>query len=150
MSIELTKDSIDIGIVVRDSAAALKFYGALGFEVMTRVEFDAVIVIKNKNDVELNLVCNGVDNTDGKNILMDVPEKHTGITHLALRVTDIKATIAALADNDITITQGPVTFGKDGHVSVFVRDPDRNVIELRGRMQDEDSIEGLEFYDPEG
>ncbi|MBT3552938.1 MAG: VOC family protein [Rhodospirillaceae bacterium] len=138
------------GIRIKDEAAALKFYGALGFEVMTRVEFDAVIVIKNKNDVELNLVCNGVDNTDGKNILMDVPEKHTGITHLALRVTDIKATIAALADNDITITQGPVTFGKDGHVSVFVRDPDRNVIELRGRMQDEDSIEGLEFYDPEG
>ncbi|MBT4118678.1 MAG: VOC family protein [Rhodospirillaceae bacterium] len=138
------------GIRIKDEAAALKFYGALGFEVMTRVEFDAVIVIKNKNDVELNLVCNGVDNTDGKNILMDVPEKHTGITHLALRVTDIKATIAALAENDITITQGPVTFGKDGHVSVFVRDPDRNVIELRGRMQDEDSIEGLEFYDPEG
>ena len=71
------------GIRIKDEAAALKFYGALGFEVMTRVEFDAVIVIKNKNDVELNLVCNGVDNTDGKNILMDVPEKHTGITHLA-------------------------------------------------------------------
>lgn len=138
------------GIRIKDEAAALKFYGALGFEVMTRVEFDAVIVIKNKNDVELNLVCNGADLTDGKNILMDVPEKHTGITHLALRVTDIKATIDALAENDITITQGPVTFGKDGHVSVFVRDPDRNVIELRGRMQDEDSIEGLEFYDPKG
>ena len=138
------------GIRIIDEDASLKFYGALGFEVITRVEFDAVIVIKNKNDVELNLICNGADLTDGKNILMDVPEKHTGITHIALRVTDIKAAIDGLAANDITITQGPVTFGKDGHVSVFIRDPDRNVIELRGRMQDEDSIEGLEFYDPEG
>ena len=107
-------------------------------------------LIRNENEVELNLICNGADVTDGKNILMDVPDKYTGITHLALRVTDIKATIDGLRENGITITQGPVTFGKDGHVSVFVRDPDSNVIELRGRMQDEDSIEGVEFYDPGG
>ena len=33
MGIELTKDSIDLGIVVRDAEAAMKFYGGtLGFE----------------------------------------------------------------------------------------------------------------------
>jgi hypothetical protein len=32
-------------------------------------------------------------------------------------------------------------FGKDGQVSVFICDPDRNVIELRGR--DRGSIEGV-------
>ena len=65
---------------------------------------------------------------------------------MALRVASIPATIAALKANDIAITQGPVSFGDSGQVSVFVRDPDRNVIELRGR--DQDVIEGVTRYVP--
>jgi len=96
------------------------------------------------------LIVNGVDLTEGKNILMDVPEKHPGYTHIALRVESILDTLSVLEENNIAISQGPVTFGGDGHVSVFVRDPDRNVVELRGRKQDEEDIPGLVFYDPEG
>ena len=44
------------------------------------------------------------------------------------------------------IWQVPVGFGESGHVSVFVRDPDRNVIELRGRDQSE--VEGVTRYVP--
>jgi catechol 2,3-dioxygenase-like lactoylglutathione lyase family enzyme len=138
------------GIRITDRDRALKFYEALGFKVIIAVDFDAVIVIKNDNGVEINLVVNGVDLNDGKNILMDVPEKHTGITHLAFRVESIIETLKTLEENDIAISQGPVTFGGDGHVSVFVRDPDRNTLEFRGRMEDEDKIPGLTFYDPEG
>jgi len=138
-----------LGIRITDRTRALAFYATLGFRIEHEVVFDAVIIIKNAANVELNLIVNGVDNTGGKNILMDVPDKHPGLTHVAFRVADIKATIAALKENDIKITQGPVTFG-DGHVSVFVRDPDRNVIELRARLAAEaaESIEGLVFYDP--
>ena len=139
-----------LGIRITDRDRALKFYEALGFKILIEVDFDAVIVIKNDNGVEINLVVNGVDLNDGKNILMDVPEKHPGLTHVAFRVESIIEAMKTLEENDIAISQGPVTFGGDGHVSVFIRDPDRNTIELRGRLEDEDNIPGLEFYDPNG
>jgi len=52
--------------------------------------------------------------------------------------------MAALKAANITITQGPSKFGDDGGVSLFVRDPDRNLIELRGR--DTGDIPGVTQY----
>jgi lactoylglutathione lyase len=77
---------------------------------------------------------------------MDVPDKFPGYTHVALRVASIPASIAALTANDIAITHGPVSFGQSGQVSVFLRDPHRNVIELRGREQG--AVEGVSRYVP--
>lgn len=140
-----------LGIRVTDKTRALAFYAGFGFEMVHESDFDAVAVIKNSAGVELNLIVNGVDRTNGKNILMDVPEKHPGFTHVAFRVADICRAIAVLKETGTAITQGPVTFG-DGHVSVFVRDPDRNVIEFRARLDpgEAEKIEGLVFYDPKG
>jgi lactoylglutathione lyase len=60
---------------------------------------------------------------------MDVPEKHPGITHVALSVPDVLAAKARLAEAGFPVREGPVRFG-NGSQSIFVRDPDGTVIEL--------------------
>lgn len=135
-----------VGIRVRDLDRALAFYGVLGFALARRAEGDDVAIVRNEHGVELNLIFNADAGDTAANILMDVPEKFPGYTHIALRVASIPRTIAALKANAIAITQGPVSFGETGQVSVFVRDPDRNVIELRGREQAE--VEGVSRYVP--
>ena len=135
-----------IGIRVRDLDRALNFYRVLGFELFHQAESDDVAIIRNENGVELNLIFNANAGEPNTNVLMDAPDKYPGYTHMALRVASIPATLAALRANDIAITQGPVSFGESGQVSVFVRDPDRNVIELRGREQG--TVEGVTRYLP--
>lgn len=143
-AIKIAIEKVDhIGIRVRDLDRALEFYRVLGFELRHRVEFDAVAIITNEHGVEINLILNAA--RDEPNILMDVPEKHAGYTHVALRVASVADTIAALKAHAIAITQGPVSFGEDGGISVFVRDPDRNVIELRGGNE---TLAGVTRYEP--
>jgi lactoylglutathione lyase len=147
----ITVERVDhIGLRVRDADRAIAFYKILGFEVLHRSQIDAVVIIRNAQDVELNLIVNANDDHPETNILMDVETKHAGITHMALRVSSIPETMQSLKNHGIQTTQGPVMFGTDGHVSLFVRDPDRNTIELRARAEDLDAIEGLQIYDPKG
>ena len=135
-----------IGIRVRDLDRALVFYRVLGFELHHKVTFDAVAIIKNHAGVEINLIVNANAGDPASNILMDVPDKYAGYTHVALRVASITDTLAALRAHEVKITQGPVQFGGDGGVSVFIRDPDRNVIELRGAAAG--GIQGVKQYVP--
>ena len=138
-----------LGIRVIDEGDSIAFYEQLGFKVERRAEGDSVTILRNSHGIELNLVYNGLDLTGGKNILMDVPEKHTGYTHMALNVGSISKALYALKEQNIEISQGPVSFGRSDAASVFIRDPDRNVIELRGNIAPGEQIEGLERYDPD-
>jgi lactoylglutathione lyase len=138
-----------IGVRVKDLTRALDFYRVLGFELHWTSPDDAVAIIRNARDVEINLIYNANNDGGGRNILMDVSEKYPGYTHIALRVESIADTIEALRSSSVRITQGPVSFGGDGHISVFVRDPDLNVVELRGREQELSSVGGVTSYEPQ-
>jgi lactoylglutathione lyase len=122
-----------IGIRVRDLDRALAFYRVLGFTLARRATSDDVAIVRNPQGVEINLIFNADAGDPTENILMDIGRKYPGYTHVALRVSSIPQTIAALAANRIAITQGPVQMGQAGNVSVFVRDPDRNAAATRAR-----------------
>ncbi|MEO8631129.1 MAG: VOC family protein, partial [Betaproteobacteria bacterium] len=67
-----------IGVRVKDLNRALDFYRVLGFDLHWKSDKDAVAIIKNAHDVEINLIYNANADSDGKNILMDVAEKYSG------------------------------------------------------------------------
>ncbi len=100
-----------LGIRVTNETGSIAFYEQLGFKVERRADGDTVTILRNSHGIELNLVYNGVDSTGGKNILMDVPEKHTGYTHMALNVGSISKALYTLREQNIAISQGPVSFG---------------------------------------
>jgi len=118
-----------IGIRVTEERRAVEFYARFGFTLTYRDAHDPVVVLRNDAGVELNLIVNAATSFDGKNRLMDVPEKFPGYTHVALRVASIAQAEQSLKAWGISITEGPRPLG-DG-LSLFIRDPDANVIELR-------------------
>jgi lactoylglutathione lyase len=118
-----------IGIRVTDGDRAVAFYERFGFQLVYRDAAEPVVILKNQHGVELNLIVNAAQPFDGKNRLMDVPEKVPGYTHVALRVGSIEVARAFVEGLGVTITDGPKRLGPG--FSLFLRDPDANVIELR-------------------
>jgi len=121
-----------IGVRVHDLERAVAFYALLGFrKTAGPIGPEPVAILEHPSGVELNLVLNA-PNASEPNVLMDVPAKHPGITHFALLCSDILAAKATLEAAGFPLSGGPVRFGP-GAQGIFVRDPDRNVIELHQR-----------------
>lgn len=118
-----------IGIRVTNLDTARKFYQDLGFEFLAGpMGPEPVAVMEHPSGVNINFILNA-DSGIANNILMDVPERHPGYTHMALDVTDIEAVQATIDNLGIEITEGPITL-PDGGIMLFIRDQDRNVIEF--------------------
>lgn len=117
-----------IGIRIKEKSRSVAFYELLGFKFTNDAGFEEghPIIMRHPSGVVLNLL-GPSDMPDGKNILMDVSEKYTGITHMALTVNSLDVAKTFLESNKVEIT-GSFSFG--GMSAIFVRDPDRNVIEL--------------------
>ncbi|MFN8642305.1 MAG: VOC family protein [Candidatus Binatia bacterium] len=117
-----------VGIRVMRLDASLAFYRNLGFELVWHDEAHRVAGLRNPAGLELNLIVNADDANDGKNILMDASARYPGYTHVSFRVASIGEAVRLLKAHRIPIAEGPVKLGRQ--ITVFVRDPDRNVVEL--------------------
>ncbi len=118
-----------IGIRVRDLAIARAFYEKLGFEFLAGpIGPEPVAVMEHPTGININFILNASPDASDKNVLMDVPEKHTGYTHMAIEIADRDAVKRQLAEKGIPITE--TVDLPDGTHFFFVRDPDGNVIEL--------------------
>ena len=126
-------DHVGIRVSVKETSVA--FYETLGFKLLTDVGFEhghPVFMQLESGDV-LNLL-GPADTTPTDNILMDVGAKHAGITHVSYKVQSIERAKAFLDFAGIPLT-GELNF--KGLHAIFIRDPDRNVIELDGYAGDE-------------
>ena len=121
-----------VGIRVHDLDRSVRFYELLGFKkTMGPIGPEPVAILEHPAGIELNLVLNATAASE-PNVLMDTAEKHAGITHIALLCPDITEAQRQLEAAGIPLSGGPVQFGPRAR-GIFVRDPDRNVIELHQR-----------------
>ncbi|MGS5046763.1 MULTISPECIES: VOC family protein [unclassified Mameliella] len=116
-----------VGIRVTDRDQARQFYEKLGWwEVIDLPEHHANEMV-NEAGIYINLIFNGVKRK--RNILQDEPLKYAGVTHVAFVVKDFDDLLKTLEHEDIPLSGGPHIYSDRRRV-IFVRDPDRNVLEF--------------------
>lgn len=118
-----------VGLRVRNLDVTRAFYEKLGFEfVVGPIGPEPVAVMLHPSGVNINFILNTSDDASHSNILMDVPQKHTGFTHIALEISERAGVENRLAALGIPVTETVEL--PDGTIFFFVRDPDDNVIEF--------------------
>lgn len=117
-----------VGIRVSDKTSSITFYEALGYELKADAGFDKghPVIMQHASGLILNLLGPAREKA-GENILMDVPEKYSGYTHFALHIKSLEQAESLMDKLGIAITGRR---SSDGEKAIFIRDPDRNVIEL--------------------
>jgi len=127
--VEQIKGINHIGIRVADLDVSRDFYAQLGFEfIIGPIGPEPIAIMEHPCGVNINFILNANSGVT-HNVLMDIPEKHPGYTHIALDVKDIDQVQSYIESLNIPITEGPITL-PDGGIMFFIRDPDKNVIEF--------------------
>ena len=117
-----------LGIRVSSLSTARAFYEKLGFKFLVGpVGPEPVAIMEHPSGININFILNAAKPAK-ENILMDVPVKYAGYTHVAIEVDDIQAVVSQLNELEITITEGPIKLPTG--FSAFIRDQDKNVIEF--------------------
>lgn len=118
-----------VGLRVRSLEVTRNFYEQLGFKFLIGpIGPEPVAVMEHPSGININFILNASADAADNNILMDVLEKHTGFTHIALEINDLEAVQKKLAELEIATTE--IVQLPDGGVLTFIRDPDGNVIEF--------------------
>lgn len=117
-----------IGLRVRDFETARDFYAKLGFEYITGPGGpEPVAIVEHPSGININFILNA-DQEDTTNVLMDVSTKHTGYTHVAIEVSSTDEVMTKLDTLHIPLSGGPMKHPTG--TSIFIRDPDNNVVEF--------------------
>ncbi len=119
-----------VGIRIADREKSVTFYELLGFKLLADGGYDQghPLVMLHPTGININLL-GPAKGKAGENVLMDEPVKYPGITHIALKMKDAEATEKFVTNNGIQIT-GRRDYR--GTKTIFIRDPDRTVLELVG------------------
>lgn len=120
-----------LGIRVTDLARAEAFYAKLGF---TRDPDEFAPAAKacglvHLTGLRIHLIYNGKPAQEG-NVLLDGKIKRPGYTHAAFIIESMEKLVAWLAQENITISEGPILMGHGRRNVCFIRDPDLNVLEF--------------------
>ncbi len=119
-----------VGIRVSDRKRAISFYEKLGWHEEIDIPAGQANEMVNAAGVRINLIFNANPNSNKPhNVLQDQAEKLPGMTHIAFIVDTLDGLMDMLAKEEISITEGPVEFA-DRRRALFIRDPDRNVLEF--------------------
>ena len=73
-----------VGLRVRSLERAKSFYEKLGFNFIAGpIGPEPVAIMEHPTGININFILNASNDASPGNVLMDVPEKHTGFTHIA-------------------------------------------------------------------
>ncbi len=139
--IKMTKESIDVGIVVQDLEVAEKFYGGvLGLPIVREVEITEEQARQagcasgrfefkafQAGEVQLKVVQADSNPPAGGGIV----DKSTGYRYLTFTVESVQEAREALAAAGVTL-MGKITEVVPGRFIIFFQDPDGNMLECVG------------------
>jgi len=124
-----------IGLRVSDFEVSRDFYAKLGFKHIAGPSGpEPVAIVEHPCGININFILNAakseaqLQGRKATNVLMDIKVKHTGYTHVALEIEDAALVTCELADMGIPLSAEPMTHPTG--TSLFIRDPDNNVIEF--------------------
>jgi len=118
-----------VGLRISRLQQTRAFYEKLGFVfVAGPLGPEPVAIMEHPSGITINFIVNAQPR-EPQNILMDIPDKRTGYTHIALEVGNLDIVERQLTELGIAITEGPIST-PEGARLLFIRDPDGNVVEF--------------------